>query len=252
MIKVLVADNDALARAEISNLLKSQPDISTVIDAPYDCELTNLCLEFCPDVIFIDIQSSIQINKEIVESIPLGPALIFTSAVEEHAFYAFELNAVGYLLKPLSDVRFYNALTKARMVLSNQTSTTLIRATNLLEKIYPKNTGEYKSRLIVRDPGSIRLIEVKNINYILGAGNYVDVYLLDGSNILHRATLTALVEQLDPDIFIRIHRSSIIRRDSVYELRSNDNGDYTVVLKTGEHLTLSRRNRGKLEALLEE
>ena len=106
-----------------------------------------------------------------------------------------------------------------------------------------------KSRLVVRDPGRIRLIDVKHVNYITGAGNYVELHLVDGKTVLHRETMTALEQQLDPDVFIRIHRSSIVRRSFVTELRPNDKGDYTVILESGDLLTLSRRNRDKIEAL---
>jgi two-component system LytT family response regulator len=252
MIKVLIVDNDISARDSIKHLLKSQADIEEVIEASHDDNIINLCVEISPDIIFIDIQTSHQTTLSSADDIPSGPALIFATTSDQHAIHAFDLNAVDYLLKPFSDNRFYAALSRARMRLNHQTSTSILKAANSIKDLTPKKVNNYKSRLIVRDPGCIRLIDVDNINYISGAGNYADVFLLDGGNILHRETLAALVQQLDPDIFIRIHRSSIIRKDSVYELRTNDNGDYTVVLKTGEHLTLSRRNRSKLEVLLQE
>lgn len=104
----------------------------------------------------------------------------------------------------------------------------------------------YKTRLIIKEPGRIRFIGVKQINYIAGAGNYAEVHLFDGSCVLHRETLTNLETQLDPEIFIRIHRSSIVRRSSIRELQPNDKGDYSVLLKSGEALTLSRRYKAKL------
>ena len=87
------------------------------------------------------------------------------------------------------------------------------------------------------------------INFITGAGNYAEIHLLDGKHILHRETLSMLEEQLDSHEFVRIHCSSIVRRSGIVELRPNDKGDYSVILQSGEVLTLSRRNRAKLEEL---
>jgi len=252
MIKVLIADDESLARKSIKHLLKSEVDISEIIETADGSDVVELCKKHSPDIIFLDIQMPGKNGIQIAEEIPHGPVIIFATAYDQYAITAFELNAIDYLLKPFDDDRFYASLNKARYQLTQKITTDFKAINQLIKEISTGQAKQYKSRLAIKDPGRIRLIEVADINYISGAGNYADVYLLDSSHVLHRETLTALVGQLDPDIFIRIHRSSIVRRSSICELRSNDNGDYTVILKTGEQLTLSRRNKSKFEELLQE
>ena len=108
----------------------------------------------------------------------------------------------------------------------------------------------YKNRLIVKEPGRIRFIEVEHINYIAGAGNYAEVHLFNGTCILHRETLTNLEAQFGPQQFVGIHRSSLVHTTSICELKPNDKGDYSIILKSGDALTLSRRNKSKLAKLM--
>ena len=110
---------------------------------------------------------------------------------------------------------------------------------------------QYKSRLIIKEPGRNHFIEVQHINYIVGAGNYAEIHLFNGTCILQRETLSNLEAQLDHHEFVRIHRSSLVRTSSICELKPNNKGDYCVLLKSGDALALSRRNKMKLTALLD-
>jgi two-component system LytT family response regulator len=252
VIKVLIADDDAQTRKTIINLLNFQTDIGEIIETANGNDVVNLCLLHSPDIIYLDIQIPGKAGINIANDIPAGPLIIISTANKQYATTAFELNAIDYLLKPFTTDRFYVSLNKARNQLININTPEVNSFSQVIKKMNVIQENQYKSRLVVKDPGRIRFIEIADINYISGAGNYADLFLLDGSHVLYRETLTALVNQLDPDVFMRIHRSSIVRRTSICELRSNDNGDYTVILKSGELLTLSRRNRDKFEALLQE
>lgn len=242
-------DDETLARENIKSLLKNQSDINNVFEA----ENASMALEVAelhqPDIIFLDIQMPGQSGIELAEKLPSKSVIIFATAYDQHAITAFDLNAVDYLLKPFNDERFFDALHRARKELLNQGTTDFKQVNELIQQMKAQEDSPYKTRLVIKDPGRIRLIDVEQINFISGAGNYAEIHLFDDKPILHRETLSVLESQLDPKLFIRIHRSSIVRRSSVCELRPNENGDYMVLLKCGTKLALSRRSKAKLDEL---
>ncbi|MGB1262056.1 MAG: LytR/AlgR family response regulator transcription factor [Cognaticolwellia sp.] len=250
MFKVLIADDEPLARESIKLLLAEQTDIAEVIEAEDGNQALLKSQQHQPELIFLDIQMPGQIGIKVAEQLPKNCVVIFVTAYDEYAVLAFELNAVDYLLKPFDDARFFQALERARKKILGYEFIDYKKVGQLIQHLKDEQEVRYKNRLIIKDPGRIRLIDVEQVNYITGAGNYAELHLLDGTSILHRETLTALEQQLDPEVFVRIHRSSIVRSCSVSELKPNENGDYTVILKNKAQLTLSRRNKLKLEAII--
>ena len=164
----------------------------------------------------------------------------------------FELNAVDYLLKPFNETRFEKAWNKIQQRVRDKVNdkTNFGDVAQLIQHLSEEQGQSYRKRLVVKDPGRIRLVDIDDINYICGAGNYAELHLIDCAEVLHRETLTTLEKQLDPQKFIRIHRSTIVRRDSIVELRPNERGDYSVELRCGKVLTLSRTHKDKLDSLL--
>lgn len=243
-------DDETLARENIKSLLLSQTDVTHIFEAKNGTQAIEIAEQHQPEIIFLDIQMPGQNGIELAAKLPPTSVIIFATAFEQHAITAFDLNAIDYLLKPFSDQRFYEALQRGRKALLTHSAKNFTQVGELIEQLKTQQHSPYKSRLIVKDPGRIRLIDVEKINYIAGAGNYAEIHLFDDNPILHRETLSKLEQQLDPDVFIRIHRSSIVRRTSVCELRPNENGDYVVILKCGKELALSRRSKEKLDELL--
>jgi two-component system LytT family response regulator len=250
MINVLVADDEYLARETIKLLLRDQPDIGQVIEAEDGRKALKMCQQFKPELMVLDIQMPGYTGIELMDKLPDNIVVIFATAYDQYAINGFDLNAIDYLLKPFDDERFFNALDKARQQINAKKITNFKEIGLFIQHLTEQQDQKYKTRLVVKEPGRIKLIDVEQINYISGAGNYADVYLLNDKHILHRETLTSLETQLDPKEFVRIHRSSIIRTSSVAELRANENGDYTVILKSGHKLTLSRRNKDKLDEII--
>lgn len=250
MYKVMIADDERIARNIIKLLLREQADIGEVIEAKDGNQALEYAVKFQPNIIFLDIQMPGQSGIQLADKLPAGSSVIFITAYDKYAVEAFELCAIDYLLKPFPDSRFYSALDKVRRRLQDERQQDHIQTGQLLNHLSTEKGNEYRSRLIVKEPGRIRFIEVENINYIAGAGNYAEVHLFNGNCILHRETLTNLEAQLNPNDFVRIHRSSLVRRKSICELKPNDKGDYSVLLKSGEQLTLSRRNKAKLNELI--
>ncbi|GAA0854067.1 LytTR family DNA-binding domain-containing protein [Aliiglaciecola litoralis] len=249
MLNILIADDEHLARETIKLLLQDQEDVANIYEAKDGNQALQLANEFTPQVIFLDIEMPGISGIQLAKHIPSECVIIFATAYNEHAVEAFELNALDYILKPFDDERFYVALDRARQKIKDDHQQDYSKLGELIKQMVSEPPKHYKERLVIRDPGRIRLVEVAQIDYITGAGNYAELHLNDGKHLLHRETLSALEEQLNPEAFVRIHRSSIVRRSVITELRPNDKGDYSVILRNGEVLTLSRRNRAKLEEL---
>lgn len=249
MLNVLIADDEHLARETIKLLLKDQDDITNVYEAEDGNQALLLANEFKPNVVFLDIEMPGISGIQLAKHIPSDCVIIFATAYNEHAVEAFELNALDYILKPFDDDRFYLALDRARQKIKDDHQQDYSKLSELIQQMASEQPRRYRERLVIRDPGRIRLVDVTHIDYITGAGNYAEIHLSDGKTVLHRETLSTLEDQLDPAEFVRIHRSSIVRRSVITELRPNDKGDYSVFLQNGEVLTLSRRNRAKLDEL---
>lgn len=242
-MKVIVADDEAIARASLLSLLNEQADIEEVIETDNGEDTVALAWKLKPQVIFLDIQMPKGLGIEIISELPKDSVVIFTTAYNEYAVEAFQKEAIDYLLKPFDDTRFFQALDRARTRLQEKSgSEQTVNSEN--------EVREYLHQIVVKDPGRIRLIEVESLAYIVGAGNYVELHPLDGKPILHRESLTRLEEQLNPALFLRVHRSAIVRKDQITELRPNAKGDYQLLLKTGESIMMSRSYKEKLESIL--
>ncbi|WP_448565470.1 LytR/AlgR family response regulator transcription factor [Thalassotalea ganghwensis] len=250
MLNVLVADDEKLARQTVKLLLKEHADIINIYEAKDGIEALSIAEQYNPNVAILDIQMPGKTGIEVASQLPKGIAVIFSTAYDKYAIKAFDINAVDYLLKPYDDARFSQAINKVREDLINKKEIDYSLISDYISIVSQQTEKDYQEKLIVKDTGRIRIVETQDINYILGAGNYADIYLNDGSHILHRETLSALEASLDPNLFSRIHRSTIVNKTNIKELSTQDNGDYQVTLKSGDVLTLSRRNKIKLKELL--
>jgi two-component system LytT family response regulator len=250
MLKILVADDERIARDIITLLLADQPGIGSIEEAKDGVEVLQKVKLNPPDIVFLDIQMPGLTGIELAEKLDPRIVVVFVTAYDEYAIPAFKLNATDYLLKPFVDQRFYAAWRRAQKKVRDNVESDHSQLGELINLLKGEHSCDYKTRLFVKEMGRIMLVDVEQINFIAGAGNYAELHLFDGSVVLHRETLSVLENQLDPSVFIRIHRSSIARRSSIQELRPNEKGDYTVLLKSGDTLTLSRRNKSKLNELL--
>ena len=239
-LSCLIVDDEPLARAGIKYLLSQQQQFEITAEADNGNDALRLAELHQPDIVFLDIQMPGLDGLSVFKQLTNKPAVIFCSAYAEYAVNAFELSAVDYLLKPFSPERFQQALLKACSKIIHR-----------LSNNQPNDTAsEYVSRLTIRDPGRLRIVEVSDISWISSAGNYVDIHVYpQQKNYLLRDTMAAIEKKLDPAIFARIHRSSIVRKSDIVELRPGDKGDADVILKCGTVLTMSRRNRSALAEL---
>jgi two-component system LytT family response regulator len=214
-----------------------------------------------PDLLFLDVQMPGKTGLDVVREIgpDAMPATIFVTAYDQHALEAFELAAVDYLVKPFDDERFEQAFRRARRMIEleevGRLSNQLLAVLQRQEGAHTGGTSrpggdgarpEYLERIAVETKGHVRVVPVKQIDYIAASGPYAELYVGDKRYII-RERMQTLEERLDPARFFRIHRSAIVRLDLIETLIRNPGGDYAVQLKGGVRLKVSRSRFEELE-----
>jgi len=249
-IRALVVDDEPLAREKILSFLADEPDIEVVGECETGTSAIAAIERDTPDLVFLDIQmpelNGFGILKKL-GSTPL-PAVIFVTAYDQYALQAFDVHALDFLLKPFDRQRLQIALDKARrQILNQRTGELRDRLQALLEDL--QGEPQYLERMVVKSSGRVFFIKVDDVDWFEAAANYVRLHLGNESHLV-RETMATLERKLDPQRFMRIHRSTIVRIEAILELRQLFHGDYAVVLRSGKSLPVSRGYRDKLNQLL--
>jgi two-component system, LytTR family, response regulator len=246
-IKVLVADDEPLARERLASLLSQEADIEVVGQARDGEEAITAIHDDTPDLVFLDVQMPQMNGFDVIEAVGTDkmPLVIFVTAYDQHALKAFQVRALDYLLKPFDRERFRDALSRARKQLDRDENGDLGR--RLLALVKDLRRDQPKSdRLVVKSGGRLFFLRTEEIDWVEAAGNYVRIHVGPASHLL-RETMNAIEGRLDPEKFFRIHRSRIVNMERIQELQPWLNGEYAVLLRTGTRLTLSRGYREKLQ-----
>ena len=249
-IRVLLVDDEPLAREMLREMLQSDPQVEIVGESCNGREALEAIRTEAPDLIFLDVQMPEVGGFEVLASLEKDklPHVIFVTAYDQYAVRAFEVQALDYLLKPFDQERFDMSWQRAKTQLSrDRNSGTDQRILTLLEEL--KAGNRYLERLVIKAGGRIYFIDTAEIDWIEAEGNYVSVHSAKKSHLL-RETISSLESQLDPKKFVRIHRFSIVRLDFIQELQPWFHGEYRVILNDGTQLTLSRNHRDKLQEAL--
>ncbi|HYV31703.1 MAG TPA: LytTR family DNA-binding domain-containing protein [Candidatus Binatia bacterium] len=251
-IRVLVVDDEPLARERVRQLLQEEPDIELIGECPDGLSAVQAIRKHSPELVFLDVQMPeldgfgvlAQVSREKM------PAVIFVTAHDQFALKAFEVHAVDYLLKPFDKERFKTALRRAVDQIGRQQTRELSqRLGALLADVRTQPRAKYPDRLAIRSSGRVVLVKVDDIDWVEAADNYVSLHV-GREEHLHRETMSALEAQLPPEKFMRISRSTIVHLDRIKELQPLFHGEYAVILRNGTSLTLSRGYRDKLDQLL--
>lgn len=244
MKKVIVIDDEPLARSIVIEFLQKHNDIQIVTECNNGFEGVKSIAQHQPDLIFLDIQMPKINGFEMLELLsPPLPSIIFTTAFDEYAIKAFENNAVDYLLKPFSQERFDTAIIKWK-----KNTTTLQPATiQQLSETTPKQPEE-KNRIVVKNGSNIRIIPVEDIVYIEAYDDYVKIFTKD-TYYLKKKTMNYYEEILDNTIFFRTHRSFIINLQELTKIESLEKNSYIAILKNGKRIPISRTSYSKLREL---
>ena len=245
--RVVVADDEPLARERLRMLLSSEPWLELVAECQNGIEAIDAIQGLAPDLVFLDVQMPGATGFEVIEAVGAEnmPPVVFVTAYDQYALKAFDVRALDYLLKPFDRERFQQALSRARQRVGNSGPGELERRLLALMQDL-KQTPHRVDRFVVKSGGRVYFVRAEEIDWIESAGNYVKLHV-GGETHLLRETMTAIEAQLDPEAFFRIHRCHIVNIERVRELQPSFNGEYVVFLKNGTRLTLSRGYREKLQ-----
>jgi len=246
-IRVLVVDDEAPARQRLIDLLKKDPQVGSILEAANGKAAVDIIGREALDLVFLDVQMPELDGLQVIETVGAAamPLTVFVTAYDKHAMRAFEANALDYLLKPFSDERWEAALARAKTRHDELSLREFGRSVLRMLATRPQ-AGRYLDRLVVKGSGTTRFVRVADIDWIEGAGVYVNLHIA-GKELLYRSTLNELAGHLDPMRFIRVHRSSIVNIDSILELQPISHGEFDLVLKDGHRSRVSRTYRVQLE-----
>jgi two-component system, LytTR family, response regulator len=250
-IKILVVDDELLGRKRICSLLDERADIKIVGECGNGREAVEAIQNLKPDLVFLDVQMPEIGGFDVVEIIGAEnmPAVIFVTAYDEYAIRAFEISAVDYLLKPFDEERFEKAVDRAKREIKTQELLTEIKG-NLRKSLKEvKTEPQVLKRVPVKSASGTTFVPTEEIDWISAAGHYLELHIGNKTHLI-REKLSVMETKLDPQIFMRIHRSTIVNLDRIKSLHPIFNGDQLVILKNGRELNLSRNYYDKLKIRL--
>jgi len=249
---VVIVDDEPPARAKLVRLLAPLSEFRVVAEADTVDTAIERITTLQPAVVYLDIQLGDRSGFEVIEAIggEASPHIVFTTAYSEYAVKAFDVQALDYLLKPFDRERFTRSIERVKQAMAEPDHGDLEERVRRVLSDMPGRPPAVK-QLLVRDRSRAYFIPTDSIDRLSAAGNYVEIHAA-GKVHLVREPLAKLAAQLDPGEFIRVHRSHVVRMSFIAELQPMFHGDYELVLRSGEHLALSRRYKALLPASIRE
>jgi len=261
-IRVLIVDDEPLARQRLEDLLRAEAGVEIVASVDNGEAAVDAVRSLHPDIAFLDVQMPGKTGIDVVREVgpEAMPLTIFVTAYDRYALQAFDLAAVDYLVKPFDDERFEQAFQRARRYVELEEMGELrerllavldggSRGGSSSAAAPPSGGSPYLERIAVEMRGKVRVVPVSQIEYITASGPYVELHTSERAYLIREAIHT-LEEKLDPNRFLRIHRSIIVRVDLIDTFHRGAGGDYEVQLKGGARLRVSRSRREELERRL--
>ena len=251
-VSVLIVDDEAMARNRIRRLLSREAEVTVLGECSNGREAVEAIETLKPDLVFLDVQMPELDGFAVLEALDPAnmPSVIFVTAYDSYAIRAFEVNALDYLLKPFNQARFSTAFERACAHLQRQQPQPVDpRLVALLEQLGADGgprKSQYLERVMVKTDGRIIFVKTPDVHWIEAYGNYVKLHV-GAESYLVRGTMASWESNLDPIHFVRIHRSAIVNLEHVKELQPWFGGDYTVSLRTGRKLKMSRWYRHRLQ-----
>lgn len=249
-LTTLIVDDEPLAREGLRLLLSRDPEVSAIREARDGREAVAAIRESSPDLLFLDVQMPEMDGFAVVRNIGAEhmPTVVFVTAHDQYAIQAFEINALDYLLKPVMEERFVKTLARAKGHISSRVaSDSSQQIISLLETI--ASPRSYLKRVAVRSAGKTEFVDVEEVDWIEAAENYVEVHAGRVTRLLH-VTMNVLEKSLDPENFLRIHRSVIVNVGRIKNLESDAHGEYVITLRDGVRLQSGRTYSGRLRAFI--
>lgn len=269
-INAIIVDDEPLARKGLAVRLREYPEINVVGLCQNGHEALDICKSQIIDLMFLDIQmpemSGLEVVKTLAE-LPLDmPAVVFVTAFDQYAVKAFEIHALDYLLKPVDDNRLKQAVEKVQAHIKTQQDTSHKRKLasfvagitgNNCEEILKRlasgdklDEQKYPESIAVKEQGEIIRVQLNTVQWVDAAGDYMCMHCADGKTHILRKTMKELESELDPKLFVRVHRSAIVNTKQITKLVTQVSGEYLLVLENGQELKVSRSYRDKVKAAL--
>jgi two-component system, LytTR family, response regulator len=245
MIHAVVADDELLARQKLRQLLREEPEIDVVGESASATETIELVRMAQPDLLFLDIRMPGMDGFDVIGALSSEanlnmPRVIFTTAYDSYALRAFEIHAVDYLLKPFTRERLHSAVENALQQIQ------AIKQSPTKEDGTQSNGDKYTKRIVFKSRGRILFLAVSEIRWIAAEENYVRICTQSETHLL-RETMSRIEERLDPRVFLRVHRSSIVNLQYVKEVRTDSDGEFVVVMINGQKVAMSRSYRSRIQ-----
>lgn len=256
-IRAIVVDDESLARRGLALRLEQYPDIEIIAQCCDGVEALAKVSELQPDLLFLDIQMPGMTGFDVVAHLQPEqmPAIVFVTAFDQYALQAFDVHALDYVLKPVDETRL--ATTVERVVKHFDSREAQAEKERLLAFIQDVSgesktetpEQEFVDKIAIKDKGEITLVETQYIDWVDAAGDYMCIHERGKTHIM-RATMKQLESQLNPEVFPRVHRSTIVNINTVERIVNHSNSEYFLVLKCGERLKMSRSYKEKINHFL--
>jgi len=242
-ISCIIIDDEKLARDVVKNMLADNTNIDIVAECENGFDGVKAIQELRPDIVFLDIQMPKITGFEMLELLDEIPEIIFTTAFDQFALKAFEVNAIDYLLKPFSEERFHSALSKAIEKLNS-----VVQGNSIKEKLSenPIAGGEYLKRIVVKKAQKILVIPIEQVEYIEAQDDYV-MFITTQGKFMKKGTMNFYEKNLSPEMFARIHRSYIIRIDLIKQIEPFGKDSYIIIVNKDLKLPLSKSKYQQLK-----
>ncbi len=246
-LRVVIVDDEPLARAVVREYLGTQEGVEIVAECGNGFDAVKAVSELSPDLMFLDVQMPKLNGFEVLELVGRSVPVIFTTAYDKYALQAFEVHAVDYLLKPFSEERFAEALSRARARLAAPADDTAVDVQALMSDVQARHKPI--ERILIRDGAQVHVIPVERIDYVEAQDDYVSFVTADKS-YLKDQTMAAVDASLDPSRFVRIHRSYLLNIERIARVELYAKDSRVAILRDGRRLPVSRAGYARLSKLL--
>jgi two-component system LytT family response regulator len=269
LLKVVVVDDEPLARKGMLMRLSSFPELQVVAQCSNGAEAIAAISELSPDVVFLDVEMPVMDGFAVLKTLQQQqiklPYIIFVTAFDQYALNAFDVNAVDYVLKPVENERLRAAVFKLLKALEaeddhrhkGQLAEAVAKLTgeaagNILQRLdqeEPVMNDRYPDAISIKDSGEITRVQVGSIDWVDAAGDYMCIHTNDGQTHILRRTMKELEQELDPRLFVRVHRSAIVNVNTIAKLQMLPNGEHQLMLTNGQAVKVSRSYKDRVKTV---
>lgn len=250
IIRAVLVDDEDLARRVLREYLSAAPDIEIAAECANGFDAVKAITELKPDLVFLDVQMPKLDGFEVLELIEREVAVIFVTAYDSYAMKAFDAHAIDYLLKPFGKDRFATALDRARQRIRSGSATTQPLPEPAALSAAARAPQEFAQRVVVKDGAKVTIIPVERLDYVEAQDDYVALHS-QKKTYLKQQTISSLEAMLDPNQFVRVHRSSIVNLERIAKIEPYTKDSRLAILQDGTQLPVSRSGYARLTALLE-